>query len=211
MLVFVDESGDCGIAMKPGTSPHFVITLILFADPAEAEACDHAISELRLECGMNERAEFHFNSCHQSIRTRFFQRVVKYNFQYFAIVVNKAALNGPGFANKDSFYKYTASLVFSNAQDYLRRAKVVIDKCGDQHFKRQLGSYLKRKINDPQVQEPIIRKVTMEDSARNNLLQLADMVCGAVARSFRTDRSDRKTYRDIVKKREFRVQFWPKK
>lgn len=211
MLVFVDESGDPGMKGKPGTSPYFVITLVLFSDPVEAEACDLAISRLRADCRMDERTEFHFSKCSDEVRARFLECVARFNFQYFAIVLNKGALYKEGFQNKDAFYKYASRLVFENARDYMRRAKVVIDKCGDQRFKRQLGTYLQRKLNDPDVKEAIIRKVTMEDSARNNLLQLADMVCGAVARSYRTDRPSRKQFREIVKKREFRVQFWPKK
>jgi hypothetical protein len=56
----------------------------------------------------------------------------------------------------------------------------------------------------------VIRKVKMEDSKRNNLLQLADMVCGAVARSFREERENGWEFRRLVREREMRVQYWPK-
>jgi hypothetical protein len=55
----------------------------------------------------------------------------------------------------------------------------------------------------------IIGKIKIQDSNRNNLLQLADMICGAVARSY-TQKEDAKTYRALVAHREIYVQLWPK-
>ena len=55
----------------------------------------------------------------------------------------------------------------------------------------------------------LIRKVQMEDSSKNSLIQLADMACGAVARSF-SDRKDAQSYRHIIRRKEAYVQVWPK-
>ena len=51
-----------------------------------------------------------------------------------------------------------------------------------------------------------IKKVAMEASHSNNLVQLADMICGAVNRSF-TSGDD--AYRTIIKRHEKFVQRWP--
>lgn len=48
----------------------------------------------------------------------------------------------------------------------------------------------------------------MEASAANDLLQLVDMVCGAVARSLRVQRPDEQ-FRRVVRHREYEVRFWP--
>lgn len=56
----------------------------------------------------------------------------------------------------------------------------------------------------------LIKKVRTEPSHSNNLLQLADMVCGAVARSFRPDKPDRHVYRKLIRHRELGVQVWPR-
>src|SRR5579859_513091 len=51
-----------------------------------------------------------------------------------------------------------------------------------------------------------IKKVAMASSHSNNLLQLVDMVCGAVMRSYTASDPG---FRDLVKKREKFVQQWP--
>ena len=54
-----------------------------------------------------------------------------------------------------------------------------------------------------------IRKIRLKDSASNNLLQLADMICDAVARSFK-DAADASHYRELISCREKNVEVWPK-
>jgi hypothetical protein len=56
----------------------------------------------------------------------------------------------------------------------------------------------------------LIRKVAMEASHTNHLLQVADMICGAVARSYNREKPDRSGYRELIDHREMRVQVWPK-
>jgi hypothetical protein len=67
--------------------------------------------------------------------------------------------------------------------------------------------FYKRKIN---TDHEIIRKVKSESSHSSNLLQLADMVCGAVARSFRPDKKNGDQFKKIIGHRELYVQVWPK-
>jgi hypothetical protein len=207
MLVFVDESGDSGMKGKPGSSALFVMAAVIFEDPEDGNVCDKIIDGLRAQCFKNGEGEFHFTKCCDAHRETFLSTVAGADFFYLAFVLNKAKLYGPGFAYKESFYKYTAKLLFENAKPYLREAKVVIDKCGNREFRQQLESYLKRKIN---TDSEIIRRVKSEESHRNNLLQLADMICGAVARSFRSDKPDPMQFRKLVAHRELELQVWPK-
>jgi hypothetical protein len=210
MLVFVDESGDAGMKLEAGSSPFFVVTAVLFEDHEEATACDRHINEVRQQLGLRSHKEFHFTSDTPAIRQHFLRQVSSYEFFYFAVVLNKRRLWGPGFRYKAPFYKYTVNLVFQNMRPHLADATVVIDRSGDRDFRRQLAPYLRKKIGERKGQPRIIRKVRAERSHGNNLIQLADMICGAVARSFQTRRKDRHTYRGIVRHRELRVQVWPR-
>ena len=207
MLVFVDESGDPGMRQKRGSSSLFIITAVIFLDNEDADACDHKISELRQKYFGSARTEFKFNKCCYDHRIAFLEGVAGQEFLYLAFVLNKSQLFGPGFQNKDSFYKYTSKLLFENARPYLSNATIVIDQSGNRKFRQQLQSYLRRKIN---TEEETIRRVKTEASHSNNLLQLADMVCGSVARSFREGKDDRFTYRRIIGTKELKVIFWPK-
>lgn len=208
MLVFVDESGDSGMRSKQGSSAYFVISAVIFEENEAAEECDAEIEALRKVLFKGANREFHFNKLCDQFREDFFNAVARHDFFHISFALNKARLYGPGFLYKDSFYKYTAKLLFENAKPYLREASVVIDRSGNREFRQQLEKYLKRKINtDGQV----IRKVKSEPSHSNNLIQMADMVCGAIARSYKEGKTgDKMRFRRLISHRELDVLLWPK-
>jgi hypothetical protein len=209
MLVFIDESGDPGLKIGSGSTDYFIVTLVAFEENDEALKTDQRIKLLKHELGFPPHFEFHFTNAKASYREAFLSAVASYGFFYFSIVINKRKLTGEGFKFKESFYKYACGLVFENAKPYLNNATVVIDGSGSREFRRQLGSYLRRRTNDTKGNARVIGKIKIQDSNRNNLLQLADMICGAVARSY-SQKDDAKTYRGLVAHREIYVQLWPK-
>ena len=209
MLVFVDESGDAGMGVEQGASSLFTLALVVFEENDEAQAADDRITLLRHELSKPAGFEFHFQDNSDSVRRAFFDALVRYNFFYFGFVINKARLYRQGFTSSEAFYKYVSGLVFENAKPYLDNAIVKIDASGGRKFQRRLASYLKSKINEPEASTKHIRKVSPDDSRANNLLQLADMVCGAVARSYRTDRKEPEVFRRIIRHREISVVVLP--
>jgi len=209
MLVFIDESGDAGMQNRPGSSEFFVMVAVLFEEREEATKCDQAIAGLRRTLTRSGNKEYKFNTCNREEREEFFRGVAKLNFRYVAIVINKQALYGPGFKFKDSFYKYTAKLLFDNARQYLTESTVILDGCGDREFRQQLEIYVKKNVNATGHCDKVA-KVKLEASHSNNLLQLADMVAGAVARSLRADKGDAAAYRGMIYRKELLVKIWPK-
>jgi len=139
------------------------------------------------------------------IRSQFLEKVAPFGFFYLAVVLNKLKLYGPGFQVKESLVKYASGLVFQNAKPYLRDAIVVIDGSGSKDFRNQLSMYLKKRIMDDGGGR-LIRKVKTSRSDGNNLMQLADMVSGAIWRSFKHQDA---SLRRLISLRELRVQVWP--
>jgi hypothetical protein len=205
MLVFVDESGDTGRKLGKGSSRYFVITLVIFEENDEAEGCDQRITLLKRELHLPPVFEFKFSQLRKDQRTKFYEAIQPYSFFYYGIIIDKdpSKLWGKGFEIKESFYKYTCSLVFENAKPYLKDAIVIFDGSGSREFKRQLTRYLRKKVGGG------IRKVKIQASHSNNLIQLADMVAGAINRSL-TDKDDKLLYRNCLKPREMNVQTWPR-
>jgi hypothetical protein len=204
MLVFIDESGDPGLKIEKGSSKYFVVALVLFEDNDEALGCDQRIQLLKREMRLPENFEFKFRKLRKDQRIKFFEAVSPYSFFYFGIVINKEKLYGEGFKIKESFFKYTCSLVFANTKPHLKDAIVIIDGTGSREFKRQLKTYLRKKVG-----MSVIKKVKLQPSHKNNLIQLADMVAGAIYRSF-TKKEDREIYRKVIGLKEMYVQVWPK-
>ena len=209
MLIFIDESGDPGLKVEHGSSAFFTIGMVVFEEHAEAIACDQRIALLKRELGWREDSEFHFKKNSDGVREAFLKAVSPYNFFYYGIVINKDTnkLWGEGFHNKESFYKYTCGLVFENAKDKLRDAIVLVDKSGNLDFRNQLARYLQRRMNG---EEKIIKKVKMQKSESNNLLQLADYVSGVINRSVKNKKKHADDFRKIISHREINVQIWPK-
>lgn len=208
MLVFVDESGDSGMKHKKGSSELFVVVAVIFFENIDANVCDDAIAALKLACFKNKNTEFKFNKCCRDHRRKFFLHVEDLDYLYVAFVFNKAKMYGPGFQFKSPFYKYACKLLFVSAKPYLQRASVTIDGSGDRVFRKQLQTYLKAKIN---TERETIKKVKLESSHSNNLLQLADMVCGAVARSYKTTKANCDEFRLLIRRHELGTTVWPKK
>lgn len=162
-----------------------MISLILFEDNEEAVSCDQRIQLLKRELRLPENFEFKFRRLRKDQRIKFFEAVLPYSFFYFGIVINKEKLYGEGFKVKESFYKYTFSLVFTNVKPHLKDAIIVIDGTGSREFKRQLKTYLRKKIGTS-----IIKKAKLQSSEKNNLIQLADMIAGSIYRSL-SEKEDR--------------------
>jgi len=209
MLIFIDESGDSGLKIEKGSSRYFTIGLVIFEENDEAIACDQRIQLLKKEIGWPPNAEFHFKRNSNRVREVFLRAVVPYNFFYYGMAIKKDQnkLWGDGFHNKESFYKYTCGLVFENAKEKLINATVIIDESGNLDFKHQLAKYLRNKINR---EDKIIKKVKMQRSESNNLLQLADYVASSINRSIQNKRKKSDDYRRIISHREIYVQIWPR-
>jgi len=74
-----------------------------------------------------------------------------------------------------------------------------MDGQGEKRFRREFLAYIRRELNHPN--KKIISHLEFVDSKKNVLIQLADMVAGAIYRSF-GNKSDANIYRKIIKKRE---------
>jgi hypothetical protein len=154
------------------------------------------------------QAEFHFSKMDRANRLRFLTHVAGFQFFHITCVFNKQKLSGPGFAFPNSFNKYAINLVFQNARPHLSNATIIIDGKGERRFRQTLQTYLKKRINSDD--RSVIQKVKLESSHGNNLLQLADMVCGAMGRSFNQNRAGGREYRRLVSHRELPTQVWPR-
>ncbi len=205
MLVLIDESGDCGLKFDKGSSNLFVCVAVVFSDAFSADPCDRSISCLRHSLKKPAGFEFHFSDCSDKIREAFLRTVSQENFRYAGFVVDKRKLFGARFKEPKAVYEFSVGIVCERVRPLLDNSKIIIDKNGDRAFRKNLEKHLKRQMTDVEG-KCLIKKVTMERSHSNNLIQLADMVCGAVARSY-SGSDDR--FRDLLRGKEKFVQRWP--
>ncbi|MBU0455447.1 MAG: DUF3800 domain-containing protein [Gammaproteobacteria bacterium] len=200
MLIFLDESGDPGFKVGKGSSNVFVIALVIFDDHLEAEETALKIKRLRRELGKDDGFEFKFNKCSRAIRCHFLSTIAECRFRIRALVIRKEKIYGKELRrNKESFYAYAVKMVLKHNNDTIRDAKLKMDGHGERKFRREFLAYLRRELNSPS--RKIVSHLRFVDSRGNVLIQLADMIAGAIHRSF-SNKVDANIYREIIKKRE---------
>lgn len=198
MLIFMDESGDTGFQFSKLSSKYFVLTIVIFDDLLDAEKANEGIKELRKELKLPESLEFKFSTgTSNKVKHAFLHKLSKYNFRYRSVVIDKALLaKREPLHPKDNLYMLVADQLFLRDDTRIKNASVFVDRI-TKSFVDDFNVYLKRRLNTRL--EKIIGRMKHQDSRSNNLLQLADMVCGAIYRKY--NRSDDKFYK-LIKKRE---------
>ena len=181
VLVLIDESGDPGFKIVRGSTPYFVIAMVIFADPREAERASRCIAQARGR--LRVKPEFKFAKSHDRVKSGFFEAVAGCDFRVRALYVDKSVVYSDHLRDeKEAFYSYFVRLLLTHDNGALQGARIKIDGSGDREFKRELDRYLRRQISTDKV-----ASVKFADSSSDNLMQLADMCAGAIARAKRCD------------------------
>ncbi len=200
MIIFIDDSGDPGFKIGKGSSEVFVIALVIFDDPLDAKETALKIKRLRQSLGHHEKYEFKFNKCSKAFRRKFLSTVVDSKFRVRAIVMPKKKIYGKELRrSRESFYNYAIKMVLKHHGGTIADAKVRLDGHGDRGFKQAMTGYLRRELNTPA--KRVFKDLKIVDSHTNVLIQLADMVAGAIHRSYYADKTDKDSYRGIIAKR----------
>lgn len=200
MIIFIDESGDAGFKLNKGSSLVFVIALVIFDDELDAEETALKIKKYRRELGKSDFSEFKFNRLDKKTRLGFLKEVKNCNFRVRAIVFKKSALYSPTLrGSKDKFYSYAVKLVLEHNGDTIENAKIRIDGLGEKAFRNSLSRYLRLSLNSSK--KKVMENLRFRDSKSDVLIQLVDMVVGAIKRSYDTDKNDFLDYKIVIKKR----------
>lgn len=88
----------------------------------------------------------------------------------------------------------------------LKNAKIKLDGHGERIFRRKLTTYLRRELNVRQ--RKIVSQLRFVNSKTNVLIQLADMVAGAIYRKHTSKKKDAEIYYDILKKHKKIEDCW---
>lgn len=176
LLVLIDESGCPGFKISKSSSPFFTIAMVAFNDFVEAEKVGERISILKRQ--LNIKGELKFAKSHPNVRDEFFMKIAPCDFSVRALVVDKQKIYSPLLrCNTEKFYNYCLKSLMQYDDGLLNSAHVKIDGSGNRKFKRALRTYLSHYVDVGK-----ISKLSFVDSRKDALIQLADMVVGAIAR-----------------------------
>lgn len=129
------------------------------------------------------------------MRDGFFEAVQPFDFGVRALVVDKALIYSDELRrDANNFYSYFVRLLLKHDMDLLEGARLKIDGRASREFRSDLARYLREHLTEFKVEN-----IKFAESHNDNLIQLADMVTGAIARSYRTDeRKDADRWRRML-------------
>ena len=202
MLVLIDESGCPGFKLTKGSTRYFLVAMIIFTDFLEAEKTSKAIEELRKKLKINP--EFKFSKTHALIKDSFFEVISNYAFDVRVLVIDKTNIYSTKLRNDtDAFYSYFVKTLMQYDSDILSNASIKIDGSGNREFKQKLSTYLRQQIGQYK-----IKKIKIIDSKKDNLIQLADMVVGAISRHYSQKRTDSSRWFNMLKSKNRIKDIW---
>lgn len=193
-LVFIDDSGDPGF--KGGTnSSNLVMAGAVFIDPEEATRVNEAISAFRKALGWNSNYEFKFRKNSKIIKARFLELANQYNFEVYAVYVDKTKYpTSFQLSDHKKLYDWTVKELLKIIP--MSDAQVKIDGSLSREHKLKIKSEIRKEINATEYK---IKEIQPQDSAKDNLIQLADMIVGAINRSFQPNKTDAEVYIQIIR------------
>lgn len=209
MLGFFDESGDPGLKVGRGSSRYFVAAIVTFVDENEATRCDRRIDSLRDELSLSHSYEFHYGKNSRKYRETFLRAVDGYAFGYHAVVLDKdpEKLANAGVGSGE-LYNYVVGLLFGMAREHLRELTVVMDSRGSRKFRADIATYLRNSLRTAGG-EGVIKHLNIQDSHRNNLLQLADYVASILNRVAAGDRYAQDLHDRYLRRKQVTLNRWP--
>lgn len=175
MKIFIDESGCPGFKFFRGSDPIFGIGMVIFSTAEDARITEQTIGEIRRRMG--HKPEFKFSKSSDRMRDDFFAGVARCPFTVRALIVRKDVVESSYLrTHVNEFYSYFARMLMTHDGGVLNDAEVRIDGSGSRKFRQELNAYLRQQLGNR------IKDVKMSDSARDPLMQLADMCIGAITR-----------------------------
>lgn len=196
-LALMDESGDPGMKLSKGSSALFTIGLVLFPEESLAENCRAHIQALRRELGMKlqgKGAEFHFTKMAHRHREAFLSAVAEFPFQFFTATITKDRLSGHAWRKKDYVYQRTGVLALDQALGGMLEAKLVFDATSSRKFDWDFLRFLKKHAGFYEG-VPVIKETYRLESYKDDLVQMIDMICGAVM-------AEDRCYHRLIRNRE---------
>lgn len=189
-ILYIDDSGDTGF--KKSSSSHFLIAAVIVLDEDSKQSLSDAITLFRQNLGWAELHELKFNTTEKKIVLSFIDVIVKYDFTAQVMVLDKSKIDPSKIPkDKESLYHYVIKELLTRLE--LTNPVITIDGRAGRQYAKRIRGYLRQSLKDNGV---FRSKIYFVDSRKNPLIQLSDIVAGAVARSYNTDKTDSKVYLD---------------
>jgi len=189
MLTFTfagDEAGDVSFKFEKGASQYFVVTVIATKSPDDLR---DLLADIRQKAHLPQGFDFHFNSLASAkLRNLLFSSLANANFEAWAIVVDKSNLPDTFklLSGLDVYLYFVSELIRQIPTEKRSGGTLILDEFG---YPQQTKDELKRIMKAREISHNF-RRISIRRSQSESLIQVADLVAGAILRRDSRKQSD---------------------
>jgi len=173
-----DESGDVSFSFDKGASRYFVVAVIATSAP---DALRQLLADVRERSGLAAQYEFSFNALSSApLRRRVFEALAQADLESWAVIVDKTTLpDSFKLMRRLDFYLYfVTELVRLIPAAKREGATLILDEFGSP---AQVRTELRRFMTVRGIPRHF-KRVQIKRSKSESLIQVADLVAGAILR-----------------------------
>ena len=191
-FAYIDDSGDAGL--RNSNTDQLIVAAVIIVDEEKRKLLAEAINLFRSRLGWVELHEFKFHKTEKRILVDLIDFIKAYDFTAYAVVLDKRGID-PSHVQKSetSLYNYTLKELLLRV--CMNDQVVVIDGEAAKKHAWKIRSYLRQNLKANGIERVSIR---FTDSRKDSLVQLSDIVAGAIARSYK-DKTDAQKYLNLLK------------
>ena len=181
MLTFTfagDEAGDVSFSFDKGASRLFVVAVVATQTPDDLRS---RLADVRRAAYLSPTFDFHFNSLASArLRQQVFSALRDAEFEAWAIVVDKTTLPDAFrlMAGIDLYLYFVSELLLQIPAEQCQNATLILDEYGSP---KQVRTELRRVMRVRHI-NPGFRHIFVRRSHSESLIQVADLVAGAILR-----------------------------
>jgi hypothetical protein len=189
MLTFTfagDEAGDVSFKFEKGASQYFVVTVIATKSPDDLR---DLLADIRQKAHLPQGFDFHFNSLASAkLRNLLFSSLANAKFEAWAIVVDKSNLPDTFklMSGLDVYLYFVSELIRQIPTEKRSGGTLILDEFG---YPQQTKDELKRIMKAREISHNF-RRISIRRSQSESLIQVADLVAGAILRRDSRKQSD---------------------
>jgi len=211
IYAFTDESGAFGWDLDNlNVSTHFIISSIIVKE-SDLQSLRDDVELLRQKHFQTGEIKSTHIGKNDNRRQRVLADFLSLPFSVFSVVFDKKQImHMPGLHYKPSFYKFLNNIVHKELRRAFKILTIVADEIGGSEYMKSFSNYVSERQDIPSLLGEA--EFFFENSHNDVLIQLADLVCGTLARIYddhlKSDNSYK--FKKLLDRKIIRVEIYPK-
>jgi len=185
--LFIDDSGDAGLSTS--NTDYLIFAAVIVVDEDSKDVLEEAINSFRRSLGWNELDEFKFAKTNKNTLAELINSIKAFEFKAYVVVFDKREVDLSYTVKENiSIYEYVLKELLIRVGK--NNQFITIDGTTGKKYEKETRTYLRQALRENGIMNTNIRFV---DSRKEPLVQLADIIAGAIACSYK-DKPDAKRF-----------------